>query len=45
MKALNVNSKLSVNKSLISKFNNEKNFIATISGGSYNATISGGSYL
>ena len=45
MKTSNINSKLSVTKSVISKFGNQKNFMATISGGSYNATISGGSYL
>ena len=45
MKASNANSKLSVSKSVISKFDNQNFFIATISGGSYNATISGGSYL
>ena len=44
MKASNFNSKLSVNKSVVSKFNNVKNSAMTGSISSYNMTGSISSY-
>ena len=45
MKASNINSKLSVSKSVVSNFNNKKNFVGTGSMSSYNGTGSMSSYL